>query len=206
MGDVVGLRCGAFNLRSDHDLMPAADLLHGDEQVVYDDAGYQGFAKRPEMDGTQASFRVAMRSGKRRALTDTPQRKPQDLIETAKTNVCSKVEHPFGVMKQQFSFQKTRLCGLAKYSCKVHVLSVLQNLYRARGHLLAETCVQTWCDLLARRADQEGIEKPLITGSGPDSGLNGTEKPDQFGFAGPSLLKSVLLRDSLGMNDEILRL
>ena len=92
----MGLRCGAFNLRSDHDLMPAADLLHGDEEVVYDDAGYQGFAKRPEMDGTQASFRVAMRSGKRRALTDTPQRKPQDLIETAKTSVCSRLSIRLG--------------------------------------------------------------------------------------------------------------
>ena len=63
-----------------HDLTPAAELLHGDEEVVYRDAGYQGIAKRPEMDGTQASYRVAMPFGKRRALTDTSQRKPQDLI------------------------------------------------------------------------------------------------------------------------------
>jgi len=34
-----------------HDLTPAADLLHGDEEVVYADAGYQGIAKRPEMAG-----------------------------------------------------------------------------------------------------------------------------------------------------------
>jgi IS5 family transposase len=26
-----------------HDLTPAAELLHGEEQVVYADAGYQGF-------------------------------------------------------------------------------------------------------------------------------------------------------------------
>jgi IS5 family transposase len=32
-----------------HDLTPAAELLHGDEEVAYADAGYQGIAKRCEM-------------------------------------------------------------------------------------------------------------------------------------------------------------
>ncbi len=34
-----------------HDLTPAADLLHGEESMVYADAGYQGIEKRPEMEG-----------------------------------------------------------------------------------------------------------------------------------------------------------
>jgi hypothetical protein len=40
-----------------YDLTQAADLLHGDEQVVYADAGYQGIANRPEMAGKAAEFR-----------------------------------------------------------------------------------------------------------------------------------------------------
>jgi IS5 family transposase len=44
-----------------HDLTPEADLLHGDEQVVYADDDYQGFAKRPEMAGMTTEFRLAMR-------------------------------------------------------------------------------------------------------------------------------------------------
>ena len=40
-----------------------ADLLHGDEEVVYGDAGYQGIVKRPEMAGKIMEFRVAMRPG-----------------------------------------------------------------------------------------------------------------------------------------------
>ena len=36
-----------------HDLTSAAELLHGDEEVVYGDAGYQGIAKRPEMSGAE---------------------------------------------------------------------------------------------------------------------------------------------------------
>ena len=63
-----------------HHLTPAADLLHGDEQVVYSDAGYQGIARRLESKGAKAEFRVAMRPGKRRALPDPPEGKLQDLI------------------------------------------------------------------------------------------------------------------------------
>jgi IS5 family transposase len=55
-----------------HDLTPAAELLNGDEEVVYVDAGYQGIAKKPEITGKTVEFRVSMRPGKRRALTDTP--------------------------------------------------------------------------------------------------------------------------------------
>lgn len=121
-----------------HDLTPAAELLHGDEEVVYGDAGYQGIAKRPAMAGKAAEFRVAMRPGKRRALRDTPDGRLQDLIETAKAHIRSKVEHPFRVIKQQFGFQKTRLRGLAKNRCKINVLAALTNLFLARRQLIAK--------------------------------------------------------------------
>jgi len=120
-----------------HDLTKAGELLHGDEEVVYGDAGYQGIAKRSEMAATAADFRVAMRPGKRRVLPDTPEGRLQDLIETAKAHIRSKVEYPFRVIKQQFGFQKTRLHGLAKNHCKINVMAALTNLYLARGHLLA---------------------------------------------------------------------
>jgi hypothetical protein len=61
----------------------AAELLYGDEEVVYGDAGFQGIAKRPEMAGKSTEFRVAMRPGKRRALPNTPDGRLQDLTETA---------------------------------------------------------------------------------------------------------------------------
>lgn len=119
-----------------HDLTPAADLLHGEEEVVYGDAGYQGIVKRPEMNGAKAEFRVAMRPSRRRALPDTPEGKLQDLIETATAHIRSKVEHPFRAIKQQFGFQKTRLRGLAKNRCMIHVLAALTNLFLARRRLL----------------------------------------------------------------------
>jgi IS5 family transposase len=81
-----------------HDLTPAADLLHGEESVVYAEAGYQGIEKRDEMEGKGIGFRVAIRPGKRRALRDTPEGRVDELIETAKAHIRAKVEHPFRVI------------------------------------------------------------------------------------------------------------
>lgn len=120
-----------------HDLTPAAELLHGEEEVVYADAGYQGIEKRQEMEGSSALFRVAMRPGKRRALPDTPEGRLANWVETAKAHIRAKVEHPFRVMKQQWGFQKTRLRGIAKNHCKVKVMAALTNLYLARRQLMA---------------------------------------------------------------------
>jgi IS5 family transposase len=122
-----------------HDLTPAVELLHGEETVVYADAGYQGIEKRAEMEGKGIGFRVAMRPGKRRALPDTPEGRVDDLIETAKAHIRAKVEHPFRVIKRQFGFQKTRLRGMLKNRCKVNVLAALTNLFMARHQLLCRT-------------------------------------------------------------------
>jgi IS5 family transposase len=87
-----------------HGLTPSSELLHGEEQVVYGDAGYQGIAKRFEMALTRAEFQVAMRPRRRRVLQYSPEGRLEDLAETAKAHIRSKVEHPFRVIKQ-FGFQ-----------------------------------------------------------------------------------------------------
>jgi len=120
-----------------HDLTLAAELLHGDEEVVFGVAGHQGKATRPEMAGRSSTFRVAMRPGKRRALADTADGKLDDLIDAAKAHFRAKVVHPSRVIKQQFGFQKTRLRGLAKNGCEINVLAALTNLFLPRRQLLA---------------------------------------------------------------------
>ena len=42
----------------------AAELLHGEEKVVYGDAGCQGLEKREEMTGREVGCRIAMGPGK----------------------------------------------------------------------------------------------------------------------------------------------
>jgi IS5 family transposase len=107
--------------------------------VVYADSGYQGVEKREEMKGKAIGLRDAMRPGKRRALPDTPEGRLGDLIETGKAHIRAKGEHPFRVIKQQFGFQKTRLRGMLKNSCKVNVLADLANLFMARHSLPCKT-------------------------------------------------------------------
>jgi IS5 family transposase len=120
-----------------HDITPASELLHGDEEVVYGDAGSQGIAKRAEIADKRITFRVAMRPGKRRVLPVTPDGRLLNLVETAKAHIRAKVEQAFRVIKEQFGFRKTRLGGIAKNHCKVNVLAALTNLYLARAYLLA---------------------------------------------------------------------
>jgi hypothetical protein len=80
-------------------------LVHGEEANVFADAGYQGVAKRDEVQGIKANWHVAMRPGKRKAL---------DRLEHLKASIRAKVEHPFRVIKRQFWHLKVRYRGLAK--------------------------------------------------------------------------------------------
>ena len=53
-----------------HDVTMAAELLHGEESVVYGDVGYQGLEKREEMAGRDVECRIALRPGQRRRLPE----------------------------------------------------------------------------------------------------------------------------------------
>ena len=120
-----------------HDLTPAATLLHSDELVVCTDVGYQCIVKMREMAGMTTEYRMAIRLGKSWALPGTPDGKWQELIETTKAHICSKVDHPFRMIKQQFAFYKTWLRGLAKIRSKINALGAFANLFQSRWRLPA---------------------------------------------------------------------
>ena len=120
-----------------HDVTVAAELLHGEERVIYGAAGYQGLHKREEMPGQDVECRIALRPGQRRRLPRTPEGQLLHWWECAKAHIRAKVEHPFRVIKQQFGFQKTRLRGMAKNHSWVMVLAALANLFLAKKRLLA---------------------------------------------------------------------
>jgi IS5 family transposase len=84
-----------------NDVVEGNSLLHGDETVVFADAGYQGADKRPNAQA-DTNWQVAMKPGKRRALDkNTPLGEVIDQIEKLKASVRAKVEHPFRVIKRQ---------------------------------------------------------------------------------------------------------
>jgi IS5 family transposase len=110
-------------------------LLHGQEEVVFADAGYQGAEKRKEATGVV--WQVAMRPGKRRALDKADVVDALvDKLEQLKAGVRAKVEHPFRVLKCQFGYVKVRYRGLAKNTAQLHTLFALSNLWMMRKRLL----------------------------------------------------------------------
>ena len=118
------------------DVVVASELLHGEEKVVYGDAGYQGLQKREEMEGKEVECGIAMTPGNRRQLPATAEGQLLRWVERAKAHIRAKVEHPFRVTKQQFGFCRTRLRGMAKNHCKVAGLAALANLVLAKKRLL----------------------------------------------------------------------
>ena len=117
------------------DVTQGHGLLHGEEAVVFADAGYQGATKRPEATGVD--WHVAMRPGKRRALDkQTKLGALLDKAERLKARVRAKVEHPFRVIKCQFGFTKVRYKGLAKNTTQLVTLFALSNLRMVRRQLM----------------------------------------------------------------------
>ena len=119
-----------------NDVTQGHELLHGEEQVVFADAGYQGAMNRSEATGV--TWHVAMRPGKRRAL-DMRKKSHRliDEIERLKASVRAKVEHAFRVIKLQFGFTKVRYRGLAKNTAQLKTLFALSNLWMVRRKLMA---------------------------------------------------------------------
>ena len=118
-----------------NDVTQGYGLLHGQESVVFADAGYQGAAKREEATGVP--WQVTMRPGKRRALDKhSPWGSLLDKAEKLKASVRAKVEHPFRVVKCQFGFTKVRYKGLAKNTAQLFTLFALSNLWMARRQLM----------------------------------------------------------------------
>ena len=98
------------------DVTQAEALLHGEEEIAFGDAGYQGAHKRPE--ATMKNWLVAMRPGKRRKLDPS---NPRDAI-------VNEIER-----------LKVRYRGLAKNTAQLTTLFALSNLWMARRKLMAMT-------------------------------------------------------------------
>ena len=121
-----------------HDITQAHRLLHGQETMVWADAGYQGVQKRPGA-APHVTWHVALRPGKRNALKHAGQMgELLNQAEKLKAGIRAKVEHPFRVIKRQFGYMKTRYRGLKKNAAQIATLFALSNLWMARRDLMAQ--------------------------------------------------------------------
>ncbi len=117
-----------------NDVTQGHALLHGQEQVVFADAGYQGAPKRDEATGVD--WHIAMRPGKRKQQRHTPWGALSEQAEKLKASVRAKVEHPFRVIKRQFGHSKVRYRGLVKNTAQLMTLFALSNIWMVRKMLL----------------------------------------------------------------------
>ena len=116
---------------NEHDLNQVGNLLHGKEEFVFADAGYQGAENREELADVKAQWAIAMRPGRLKELKKHPHKnKAVIAFERLKSSIRAKVEHPFRIIKRQFGFVKARFKGLRKNDNQLAMLFTLANLFR----------------------------------------------------------------------------
>lgn len=120
------------------DINQAGNLLHGEEKVVFGDAGYTGMEKRPEVTAKApgALFLVAAKPSKIRAMKRGAAKAAVEALEKAKASVRALVEHPFQIIKRRFGYAKTRYRGIAKNLAKLEILFALANLILAKRFIM----------------------------------------------------------------------
>src|SRR3546814_3054344 len=70
-------------------------VLHGDEEVVYADAGYTGAQNRPELADVKVDWRIADRRSAVQRLSEGEYMEAVKHLEHVKAKMRARVEHPF---------------------------------------------------------------------------------------------------------------
>lgn len=104
---VVGTAANISNMLRAHVLPP------GNEEGAFDDAGYVGLDMRDEMK-KPVTWHVALKRGKIKVMPEIPLKDLVIAVERTKTQIRTRVRHPFHVVKSPFRYRKTRYKGLVK--------------------------------------------------------------------------------------------
>jgi IS5 family transposase len=116
------------------DVEQVGDLLHGKEDAVWADSGYQGAQSQVRRD---VQWHIAGRSSDMAKMPEGRAKTRARKQEYQKARIRAKVEHPFRVIKRQFGLEKVRFKGLAKNTAHVITLFALSNPWMARKKLIA---------------------------------------------------------------------
>lgn len=103
------------------------ELLHGEEQVVLADRGYDYPKVREALSSHGITPVIGIRRKGGEELIDEEREFNRDT-----SRLRAFVEHPFHTVKCVFGFVKVAYRGLAKNRAKLYTLFALANLYRAR--------------------------------------------------------------------------
>lgn len=118
-----------------HDVTMMAELVTGEEDVVYGDSGYLGAEKREgavlrNRKGKKIRYKINRRPSQSKNLS-TRSKAQVKRREREKSSVRAKVEHIFAVVKGRFRYRKTWYRGLQKQTAKLNMVFALANLILA---------------------------------------------------------------------------
>jgi len=113
-----------------HDITCTSQLLHGEETIVYGDAGYTGVSERPEIKNGhgRVEWKIALRHSVLTRMKDGPDKDAVVQAEHEKASIRAKVEHQFHIVKNLFGFRKVRYRGIAKNHSLLYMLFASANL------------------------------------------------------------------------------
>lgn len=116
----------------DSDMSQFAELLHGEEERVSADRGYDYPQVHAHLKATLTEDWVALKGRPGKEL---------DAWTKGLNHAIAKLraigEHPFRIVKRQFGYTKVRYRGLEKNTAQLITLFALSNLYQVRRTLLA---------------------------------------------------------------------
>ena len=107
------------------------ELLHGEETKVWGDQAYRGQSEVIQQCAPRAQDCTQRRYRYKNQVDEVERAKNR-----TKSQVRSKVEHVFGVMKLKFGFAKVRYRGLVKNANRLFATCALVNLFMVRKKLL----------------------------------------------------------------------
>jgi IS5 family transposase len=112
-----------------HDSQVLEDLLHGDETRIWGDSAYAGQKEVIKLHAPNAKDFT-----QRKAYRNRPLSEQEKSANRHKSKIRSRVEHIFGIMKNQFGYKKVRYRGLDKNANAVFTKCALVNMVLARRH------------------------------------------------------------------------
>ena len=112
------------------------ELLHGEETKVWGDQAYRGQSEVIQEHAPRAQDCTQRRYRYKNHVDELERAKNR-----TKSQVRSKVEHVFGVMKLKFGFVKVRYRGLVKNANRLFATCALVNLFMVRKRLLSTVTI-----------------------------------------------------------------
>jgi IS5 family transposase len=116
----------------DSDMSQFTELLHGDEDRVSADRGYDYPQVHAHLEERFTEDWVARKSKPGKELDAWTKG-----LNAAIARIRAIGEHPFRIVKRQFGYTKVRYRGLEKNTSQLFMLFALGNLYQVRRTLLA---------------------------------------------------------------------